>query len=350
MGFRLEILKRCAFAAGVVIAAACSADAQQGGRRPGDAIIFSSPDDSDVSSNMPSLAAQPPAWLDLANTVHSPVVNPGATPQAGPLPMPPPAISPAEAQRMQRLLDERKNWALLTPEQILGLPTPKKILGLQDRDAFGQPKNETVEEQFYARQAKLQVRTNSDNYTLADAAPGGNYSVSNEWQMNSKLLVPAVGVQGNSTLLNQFLNRPPDNSAYSVRDPSGGWSKSPGLPAPSRRTAPEQQTAVEQFQQMLQLNSSPGAAVRSSAFSDPAFSSSSTTPKPASGQFGTIPMGRSFTPLNSGIVMPARVEPLPGLFGPTNKPLLAPAPEWKPPPPPWMSSEPQLGVMPQRKF
>jgi hypothetical protein len=29
---------------------------------------------------------------------------------------------------------------------------------------------------------------------------------------------------------------------------------------------------------------------------------------------------------------------------------LALAPEWKPPPPPWMSSGPQLGVIPQRKF
>ena len=71
---------------------------------------------------------------------------------------------------------------------------------------------------------------------------------------------------------------------------------------------------------------------------------------PAVAQPAAIPMGASYTPLSSGIAMPAGVAPLPGLLGPTN--VVAPplAPEWTPPPPPWVSSGPQLGVIPQRKF
>ena len=61
-------------------------------------------------------------------------------------------------------------------------------------------------------------------------------------------------------------------------------------------------------------------------------------------------MGASFTPLSSGIAMPAGLAPLPGLLGPTNTGLPALVPEWKPQPPPWLSSAPQLGVIPQRKF
>jgi hypothetical protein len=41
---------------------------------------------------------------------------------------------------------------------------------------------------------------------------------------------------------------------------------------------------------------------------------------------------------------------LPGLLGPTNTAPPMVAPEWKPQAPPWQSSAPQLGAIPQRKF
>ena len=142
----------------------------RGGGR-GQAIFFSSADGDGVSSNMPSLAAKPPEMLDLANAVQSPDAEFGRRVRNGAPAAPPPAISPAQVQQMQRLLDERKNWALLTPEQILGLPTQEKILGIPDRDAFGQPKNESVVAQYYERQEQSRTRTNNDNYGAADPAP-----------------------------------------------------------------------------------------------------------------------------------------------------------------------------------
>jgi len=69
-----------------------------------------------------------------------------------------------------------------------------------------------------------------------------------------------------------------------------------------------------------------------------------------SGQPAAIPVGASYVPLSSGIAMPAGVTPLPGLLGPTNMGLTTRAPEWKPELPPWLSSGPQPGVIPQRKF
>lgn len=34
----------------------------------------------------------------------------------------------------KKFLDERKNWALMTPREIMGVPTPESILGVQDLD------------------------------------------------------------------------------------------------------------------------------------------------------------------------------------------------------------------------
>src|SRR5882672_7132159 len=46
----------------------------------------------------------------------------------------PAPISPEQALQWQKFLDKKKNWTLMTPEEILGVPTPEKILGILDPD------------------------------------------------------------------------------------------------------------------------------------------------------------------------------------------------------------------------
>ena len=351
MGFSFANLTRWLLAAGVGVAVASTAEAQHAGRRQGQAILFSSTDEGDVNSNMPSLTAKPPGTLDFANAIQSPSSKSDAASETELLPAPQPtAISPAQAQQMQRLLDERKNWALLTPEQILGLPTPEEILHLADRDALGQPKNGTVVAQYYERQDQLRVRTNIDNYGAADSAPRRDFSGDQDMQMNPNIWTPAGGKPGNSALINQFLNGTTDNRSTSAQVTESGWSKSFSLPTPLPGPTPEQQAAMQQFQQSLQPRPLSGDATKVPALGNSIFSSSSLAPIPAPGQPMMIPIGASFTPLNSGVSTPMAVTPLPGLLGPTNAAPPVFAPEWKPQAPPWALSAPQLGVMPQRKF
>jgi hypothetical protein len=351
MGFSFANLTRWLLAAGVTLAVAFTADAQHAGRRPGQAILFSSPDDDSVSSNMPSLTAKPPETLDFANAVQSPASTSEAMRGTDVVPPPPPpAISSAQVQRMQRLLDERKNWPLLTPEQILGLPTREKILGIPDRDAAGLPKNDTVVAQYLYRQEQSRARTNNDNYRAADPAPGRDFSGGQELQLNPNIWTPAGGKPEIPALMSQFLNGTTDHRSASAPAPESGWSKSFNLPAPLPKTTPEQQAALDQFQQLLKPHSPPVGAAKAPVFGGPIFSSSSLAPNPAPGPPAAIPMGTTFTPLSSGIAMPMGVAPLPGLLGPTNTALPMVAPEWKPQAPPWQSSAPQLGAIPQRKF
>jgi hypothetical protein len=348
MGFSLANLTRWMLPAGLALAAACSVMAQGPGRRPGQAILFSSADDGGGTSNMPSLTAQPAGLPDFANVVQSPSVNFDTASRGESLPAPQtPAVTPDQARQMQRLLDERKNWALLTPGEILGLPTPEKILGISDRDAFGQPKNETVTLRYFERQEQSRVRTNVDNSGAEDAASRRDFSGSLKPQMDAALWIHAGGGLEKSAMMNQFLNETPDGGAQAADD---GWPKSFNLPAQPPKPTPEQQAAMEQFQQLLQPHSPSGSPAKFPSFGSPIFSAPPTSPNPVPGQAAVIPVGASYTPLSSGIAVPSGVAPLPGLLGPTNAALPAFAPEWKPQPPPWMSSAPQPGVIPQRKF
>ena len=355
MGFCFANLTRCLLAAGMALAVAYAAQAQHAARRPGQAILFSSADGEDVSSNMPSLAAKPPGMLDFANAVQSPPsAKSDAAPETELLPPQTPAISPAQAQQMQRLLDKRKNWALLTPEEIFNLPTPEKILHVPNRDAFGQPKNETVVGKFYERQEHLRDRTNNGNYGAADTAPRWGPSDNRDLQMNPNIWTPAGSTPGNLALMNQFLNGTTDNRAAPApapgQAPESGWSKPFSLPTPPPGPTTEQQAAMEQFQQLLKPHSLTDGNAKAPMLGSPIFSAPSTAPNPAPGSSVLIPVGASFTPLSSGIAMPAGVAPLPGLLGPTNMAMPMFEPEWKPQLPPWQSSAPQLGAIPQRKF
>ncbi|MGA2853936.1 MAG: hypothetical protein ABSE90_07395 [Verrucomicrobiota bacterium] len=344
-------MTRWLFIVGATLAVACSTEAQRAGRRPGQSIIFSSADDEGVSSNVPSLAAKPPELPDFVTTVQSPAMNFGAKSQSDPLPEPQrPAISAGQVQQMRRLLDERKNWALLTPQEIFGLPTQEKILGVQDRNTFGQLKNETVVAEYYERQEQLRARTNGGNFGAADATPHWDLSGGRELQTESGVWTPGGRVENSALLMNQFLNGAPDSRASPAQSPKNGWPKPFNLPASSPGPTPEKLAAMEQFQQLLKPRSPSGDTAKASSLGSPIFSPSSTAFNPASGQQAAVPVGASFTPLSSGIAMPAGVTTLPGLLGPTNTSAPAFAPEWKLQPPPWMSSAPQPGVIPQRKF
>ena len=52
---------------------------------------------------------------------------------------------------VREALDKRKNWTLLTPEQILGIQTPEQILGVPDKN---RDKKLSLEEQFLLRESQ----------------------------------------------------------------------------------------------------------------------------------------------------------------------------------------------------
>ncbi len=227
----------------------------------------------------------------------------------------------------------------MTPEEIMGVPTPEKILGITESAPGGTPKKQSAEERYMERQGRQQnSRTNAVAANAFQPAP--NFFGNQDFQWNPNLLNSRNNDPENPTAMNPFMDNATANNAGFNQNTAAQWLRSP---APRVTTpTPEQQAAMDQFRKLLEPRSPPPSA----AGTADNFSAPRTRPDPFVGNSPLI--GAPSAPTAGAIGMPARVAPLPGILGQTNAP--AAPPSWKPELPPWMSSAPQPGVIPQRKF
>jgi hypothetical protein len=305
-------------------------------------ILFSTPAGDDAASSAPS---QTPEQPNFANELQAPSsdFNFNAAPGEAPLPQP---ISPATNMRLRQVLDERKNWALMTPAEILGVTTPEKMLGIRERDAAGQEKNLTPLERYWERQQQSTMAATNDEQT-GDSP--GRRDFSGDGEDGTGASATNNRSPGNSrTFLNGFFNSAPDNNAFGGQGEASAWQKLWGG-APAITPDLAQQAAMERFRQLLNPSPPPAAVTRSS---DTIFPLPQMTPPDPYWQQPAVfanPVGASFTPLSSGIEKPTGLTPLPGITSQNNL-QPAPTPSWAPQPAPWLSQAPQPFVIPQRKF
>ncbi len=171
MDFRL-VNFRGPLVVGALSAVILSAAAQDGAPQSGQAIIFSTPAGGNTASNALPLLPQPYEQPNFARELRAPVPMPffDFEPPAEPLPTPPPApaVSSAEAKRLQRMLDEQKNWALLTPAEILGVSTAEKPSSALEQEAADSEKNLTVLERYLERQQQSPTAATNGYYDVND--------------------------------------------------------------------------------------------------------------------------------------------------------------------------------------
>jgi len=332
------------FLAGACMAVALPMEAQQPATNAGQSIIFSSPDNGGVSSNLASHADQFSSPLNFQDNFKSASSVPTFD---NPLAATP--LVPDEGQQLQRRLERRKDWVFMTPAEILGVTTPEKILQIQERDAAGQPKNLTPIERYNERQQTKNARTN-DSYFPDHSMPPRNFLGDRNNHTNAVSLNPADNSLKNlrSTLFNNSLNAAPDNDFFANPAEGSVWSKLADFPAGPPAPDPVQQADMDQFRQLLERGFSPAPATTLAPGGTTFFQPQ--TPL-ASGSTRSLanPAGASFTPLSSGIGKPVGLESLPGVTGQAGS-QSAFTPSLAPQPPPWMSQTPQPFVVPQRKF
>jgi hypothetical protein len=339
MGFTFAYLKRVTPLA-VTGAMVLSVQAQHSTYRPGQSILFSTPVSDTASSNTPSLSPQPPESPDFGGTVHAPAPIDFNGPVVDtPLPAGPSMIPPPEESLSQDTLDQRKNWLLMTPAEILGATTPEKILGIQEHDAFGQQKKSTALERYLERQNQtLSARpANTDT----NAFPTWNFS---DRQFDTFSAVP----NGRGIPDSPSFKPASDNQTLAGQNESGRWAKlldTPPLPVPTKA----QETDMERFRQLLNPSASSVAVPASPLLNSPKSPLPQTALSSGLGQSALSPIGAAFTPLNSGISKPAEMPKLPSIWSQslTSPPAAA---VWAPQPPPWLSPTPQPFTAPQRKF
>jgi hypothetical protein len=317
-----------------------SAAAQQSGQ----SIIFSSPQNDDAQSSTPSLVQPSSPLPSLPSTMQAPV-SPFSYNAPDNFPdLPPSPANSAEQQRMEKMLSDRKNWTLMTPEEIFGVTTEKS--SQPERDAMGQGKNQTQLERYLERENQSpDGRTNDWQNDRANSPWNISRDPDNANPFDSRH-------NGNDPFgapqnLNRLFDGQRNGDVPANQNGTVSWDVF-STPAPQTpvKSNLEQLAAMERFRQLLEPSPAPPPSSPQSAF----FSAPKAVLDPNLTQpdFVVNPAGASFTPLSSGIGKPAGLTPLPGITPHLAQPVAAPS--WAPQPPPWVSQTPQPFAAPQWKF
>jgi hypothetical protein len=317
--------------------------AQRPARRAVQPILFSAPVSDGVGSNTSSLLPRLPESLDLTDVADAPVqFNFNRSSPMEPLPPMTPWLSAAETARERDSLDRRRNWALLTPAEILGVVTPEKILGIAERDAFGQTKNSTAWERYTERQNHLLVPVRTNALSIGNATPGRLFADDRRGGSNSIY----GGWKNLESMANPLFNAAPNNPSLASPNENRGWSKLfESTPAPTplvRGPDPARTEDMERFRQLLNpdlpspaLGATPALGGLKTTLPQSLLNAGLARSQPTKA-------GASFTPLNSGAGKLPELPRLPGVLG-----LSYTSP---PPVAPWLSPNSQPFTPPQRKF
>jgi len=327
-----------------------SAGAQSSDR----SIIFSTPKSDDTPSVTPSLAPQNSQLPVLPDSLQAP--DPALHFQApNDLPSAPPAaVNPLQARRMKQMLEDRKNWAQMTPEQILGTTPADELLQPSDRDALGGKKNAMPLDRYSDRENNLRGGFTNNWQNSRDNSP---WNLSRDRNDLNPSAPGRDSMMDAAQRLNEYLNnRRFGDAAVNRNDKNfGGNSFSP---SPVQKTAKSEMdrlaeidrlAGMDRFRQLL----NPSLAPATESASDSKYFSAAKT-DPVVDPFLTQPdylpnpAGAAFKPLTTGIGKPTGLTPLPGIVMPGTVPATIPA--WAPHPAPWLLLGPQPFVTPQRKF
>lgn len=334
--------------AAVVLMAAAVCEAQPPNTNAWQSIIFSSPSNSETSSNLfyspPDQSSLSPGFGGSFRLFQdsSPVTFGNFLPR-GPEP------GPAQMLRPKKSSDQSLDWEFMTPAQILGV-SPDQVLQTQKRDGDNGQPSLTPTERFLERR-NFSPRT--DTNEAAGTSPWWKFRSDENDQTNEMpaLFGSAFGDSTASTMFSQDSDTPQNYSPFGVGD--SAWSKLFGTSIRKPVSTPVRQTeSKDEFMQVLNPSFTP-AAMASSAMpsSDETtfFKVQTVQPKFDSTTPLADPVGASFAPLKSGLGKPLDLAPLPTLTRQAGAQTVVP-PAWAPQPPPWLSPTPQPFVIPQRKF
>ena len=328
MDFRFAIIKRwMPVVIAMTVAAFCAQS--QSLMRPGQAIIFSTSDNADVSSSTQPPAAEPPAAPGFADMIHAPEIN-FQNPSAAGTHLPavvPPIVSPDQ--------DAHANWALMTPAEILGVQTPDQVLKIPERDAAGQRKNPTAVERYYERQDQAQTNGTGE-FSSATPSLRDSFSDNEDARLNAIAFKPAGDGFANPAQqqADPFQQPATGNNEVARQNADSGWSKF-FIPPPTPVQSPAEAEDMAEFRKLLEPSQPPPSSKPSSG--DGFFTSQQNL---TSSKFGqpVNPAGAAFGSFNN-------IGGLPGGAGQVSVPAV---PDWKPQSPPWTLKGPQPDVIPKR--
>jgi hypothetical protein len=131
MTFRSSSRQICLGAAALALSGLLVCNAQPGGRQRRRNIEFSAPRSDEVTTNLNQLTSKPDGLKQFEEGHFTPLES--LDPQSSldgvvALPNRPLATSAIQSKRAKELLERRKNWVFMSPEDLLAAPTVEEIL------------------------------------------------------------------------------------------------------------------------------------------------------------------------------------------------------------------------------
>lgn len=321
MSFRFEKWTGPLFA-GLILCLSPLVQAQPGDS--GQQIIFSTPDGKTVP-NAPLPATQAPQPEELSSfqsdfQAGSPFSSfdqqlPGASFSA-------PAPTPIPRDSMQNSRDERERMGLLTPAEIMHVPTMEQIFGLPERNTAADSQTNLMSSE---NQGTTNILSSDESSSLESSWQKIFNSNSGANASTNESIFDSRTTNDSSGILTEIFNNPRDkenNSLFGAPDGNAGGTA----------FGVSQQSDPNSF-------SSTRTATANTAYYSSTFNSGPNSQSPFA-----VPKTSTMDPLPQ---LP-RVPTVSGQDNNNNAPQ--PTPSWAPKPPPWLSPVSSFGNNPAARF
>jgi len=334
--FRSKLWPLLAFA---VVVMTSSSEAQRSATNDWQPIIFSSPDNTEISSNLllPSTPSSPS--LDFQGGLRAfQGASPGADFDSPPFPAGPGPM-PNQVRRFQKSSDDR-SWEFMTPAEIMGV-APGQIVQNQKSDGNSDQGSLTPMERYLIGKnpgAEFQANSSDNVSSRRNFLNNGNGQTND---ILSGLFGSGLENLGSPSVFNRNWNTALNNNSFTSPNEDSSWSQLFGSPAPTPAPNQEQQEAnMVQFMQLLNPGSTPATAATTAPDETTSLKAQTVLSDSDSTQPLADPIGASFVPLSSGINKPTGSAPLPSITRQASAQPVTP-PSWAPQPPPWLSPTPR---------
>jgi hypothetical protein len=161
MIFRFLSLHIYLAAATLVLSGVLVGKAQTGRKERGRPIEFSLPKSDEVTTNLHQLTNKKDSLRELEEDLYKPLqsFSPKSSLEGVTVPPPrTPSTSPIQSKRVKELLERRKNWVFMSPEDLVDAPTVEDVLKTPQIGPEGQEKKQLPTfERYYDRLSNRRV-------------------------------------------------------------------------------------------------------------------------------------------------------------------------------------------------
>jgi hypothetical protein len=161
MSFRFSSLQIWLAAATLVLSGLLVGNALTRSKERGRPIEFSLPKSDEVTTNLHELTSKKDSLKQLEEDLYKPLesFSPKSSLEGVVAPPPrTPSAPPIQSKRVKELLERRKNWAFVSPEDLVGAPTVEEVLKTPQIGPDGQEKKELpAVERYYRRLSNKRV-------------------------------------------------------------------------------------------------------------------------------------------------------------------------------------------------